>query len=119
MDWMAMGLFQQLLDHQNIGKTLNNMHWFTIETDPAGPELFTSDQPLMMGPGFANPNAYVCLQIGPHRMFWVVRDPAGERQIRNREIAAIISGQRDRRHAGPMSAPLRPATATCFSCRSI
>lgn len=91
MDLMAMGLFQKLVDHHNIGKTLNNMHWFTIETDPEGPEFFTSDQPLIIGPGFANPNAYVCLPIGPHRLFWAVRDPAGERQIRHREMTGMIS----------------------------
>lgn len=91
MDWMAMGLFQKLVDHHNIGKTLNNMHWFTIETDPEGPEFFTSDHPLVIGPGFAQPNAYVCLPIGPHRLFWAVRDPAGERQIRNREQDGMIS----------------------------
>lgn len=91
MDLMAMGLFQKLVDHHNIGKTFNNMHWFTIETDPEGPEFFTSDQPLIIGPGLANPNAYVCLPLGPHRLFWAVRDPAGERQIRHREMTGMIS----------------------------
>lgn len=91
MDLMAMGQFTQLVDHHNIGKTLNNMHWFTVETDPGGPEFFTSDQPLMTRAGFAGPNAFVCVPIGPHRVFWAVRDRGGEREIRERETAGMIS----------------------------
>lgn len=91
MDEMALGLFRQLVDHKNLGRTLNNMHWFTIETDPDTPEFFTSDQPIVMGPGLGHPNAYVCLPIGPHRVFWAVRDAAGERQIRAREIGGMVA----------------------------
>lgn len=90
MEWMALGLFKKLVDHQNVGITLNNFHWFTIETDLSEPEFFTSDQPLIMGSGLANPNAFVCLPIGPHRIFWAVRDVAGERQIRDRETGKHI-----------------------------
>lgn len=90
IDEMAMELFTKLVDHQNIGKTLNNLHWFTIETDQTLPEFFTSDQPMVMGPGLGHQDAFIYLPIGPRRVFVAVKDPMGERVIRARAIGSIV-----------------------------
>lgn len=81
-DRMAMQLLTHLVDHSALGKRLNNLFWFTVETDPGEHEYLTSDQPLLQFGGMEQVGGYIFLPIGPHRSFWALVDRRGEATIR-------------------------------------
>ncbi|MCT7376327.1 DUF4238 domain-containing protein [Chelativorans salis] len=62
-------VFYTLVDHENVGSTLNGMHWRVLQTVPHAPTLLTSDRPVIRTPLGAK-DAHVVLPIGP-RQIWI------------------------------------------------
>lgn len=111
LNQMAMVLLPQLVNHENLGQKLNEMRWFTVETAPGTPELFTSDQPVIVGRPLQHPEGFICLPIGPNRIFWAITNHARESEIRSgeaavRQINEIVVSRAHQRSYSTSDAPL-------------
>ncbi|WP_167563644.1 DUF4238 domain-containing protein [Bradyrhizobium genosp. SA-3] len=79
-----------LIDHQEIGQLLNNMHWFVITTEADVPRLLTSDRPLFVSGKFGAPDCYLTLPIAPDRLFVAVHSKDAEAAFRARPQKEVI-----------------------------
>ncbi|MDQ0324579.1 hypothetical protein J2R99_000428 [Rhodopseudomonas julia] len=58
-----------LIDHEVVGATLNEMHWWVIQTVPDAPTLLTSDRPVICT-ALNDEDGHVILPLGP-RLLWI------------------------------------------------
>jgi hypothetical protein len=65
---------QTLLDHDDVGRYINNLEWRVIETPASAPLLLTSDRPVTRTNGLKNENGHIGLPIGPRLMFIASHD---------------------------------------------
>ncbi|RZN07306.1 hypothetical protein CWO91_27925 [Bradyrhizobium genosp. SA-3] len=86
----AMSELPDLIDHQEIGQLLNNMHWFVITTEADVPRLLTSDRPLFVSGKFGAPDCYLTLPIAPDRLFVAVHSKDAEAAFRARPQKEVI-----------------------------
>lgn len=86
----AMSELPDLIDHQEIGQLLNNMHWFVIQTAADIPRLLTSDRPLFVSGKFGAPDCYLTLPIAPDRLFVAVHSKNAETAFRARPQKELI-----------------------------
>jgi hypothetical protein len=83
----ALRLSQYLMNHERIGKDINNFRWYTIRTLQSDYELVTSDRPLVIT-GMGENNSVIYLPIGPRRIFAAVRE-GGIKELSANEQTAI------------------------------
>lgn len=65
-------LFRSLLslvDNQEVGTFINQMHWRVVDTSIHREQLLTSDRPVIRTNGIKEPGGHIALPIGPHRLF--------------------------------------------------
>jgi hypothetical protein len=67
-------ILQRLMDSRQIGVDLNRMAWVAAPINSAY-TLLTSDRPMMMTGGTAQPNFRMAMPIGPSRLFIAANDP--------------------------------------------
>jgi hypothetical protein len=65
----AMNLLREIIDDEKAGTTINNMYWARVLLNDSSVPLLTSDRPLDMPFGLADPNAYIALPVSPYVLF--------------------------------------------------
>jgi len=65
----AANLLMQIIDNENIGPVIFNMHWSRISLPRANVELLYSDRPIDRPLGLGDPRAYIALPIAPRTLF--------------------------------------------------
>jgi hypothetical protein len=77
-------LFRSLLslvDNQNVGAFINQMHWHVVDTSSHREQLLTSDRPVIRTNGIKEPGGHIALPIGPNLLFIAANDPVVIDQI--------------------------------------
>jgi len=65
----AMAILQSLMDHPSVGQVINNMTWSCVQIPSEARSLLTSDRPIWDTVTLAEPDAVICMPIGPKRLF--------------------------------------------------
>lgn len=65
----AMETAARMMDHDGLGKIINNMIWAVIDTSEASGRFLTSDRPVMFDMPFLQRDSYLFLPIGPTKIF--------------------------------------------------
>jgi hypothetical protein len=65
----AMNMLQGIIDNENVGPTINNMHWTRVSLVHAATPSLTSDRPVVKPFGLSRADAYIALPISPHVLF--------------------------------------------------
>jgi len=86
----AMNVLPNLMDHEGIGQSLNGMRWFVVTTPENAPLLLSSDRPLFMSKTFSEPDCYVTLPIGPHRLFLAANTEETERHFKKQPPNELV-----------------------------
>jgi hypothetical protein len=86
----------ELTQHERMGQTLNAMRWSAVVKPDDAPPFLTSDRPLFMSKTFSEPECYLTLPIGPHRLFVATNTEAMERKFKDwvpKELAQEVNSQ--------------------------
>jgi hypothetical protein len=65
----AANFLAEVIDDGKIGETIFAMNWSRIDLSKSGHQLLTSDRPIDMPLGLADPSAYVSLPVSPTILF--------------------------------------------------
>ena len=65
----AREMIKGIIDHDRAVPDIMRMHWSVIDVAGASRELLTSDRPIVMPLGLANPKAHIALPISPTKLF--------------------------------------------------
>jgi hypothetical protein len=87
----AMNLLPNLMDHEGIGQSLNGMRWSVVTTPDDAPPFLSSDRPLFMSKTFSEPECYLTLPIGPHRLFVAVNTEELEQKFKNQPPNELVA----------------------------
>jgi hypothetical protein len=60
---------REIIDNENVGPTINAMHWSRIVLEGSKRPLLTSDRLVVMPFNLVPPQAYIGLPMGPHLLF--------------------------------------------------
>jgi hypothetical protein len=63
-----------LLEHDSVGKKINNMEWRVLETPASAPRLMTSDRPVIRSNNLKGEQGHIALPIGPRLLFIASHD---------------------------------------------
>jgi hypothetical protein len=72
----ALRLLQEIIDNERVGPAIFDMHWSRVSLAASSLPLLTSDRPLYIPFGVAEPDAQIALPIGPRMLFVACRDAA-------------------------------------------
>ena len=78
-----------LIDHENIGGEMNDMHWRLLQT-PTQPTLLTSDRPIVRTSSVRGPKAHLALPIGPRLLFVASPDTQFLRQVLRADQVRLV-----------------------------
>src|SRR5258708_2102701 len=70
-----------LMDSERVGEFLNRMVWEAIAIEYPQFPMLTSDRPLIMTNGLADPRSHILLPISPNRVFVAASRPETMDQI--------------------------------------
>lgn len=73
MEKATQRVLRTLMDHSNIGATINAMAWSTAKMEASRFPLLTSDRPVLLGGKLNDPDAFIMMPISPTRLFIAVR----------------------------------------------
>ena len=59
----------QTIENERVGPTIFDMHWTAVYVPKSKHTFLTSDRPIVMPMGLANPKAYIALAVGPQALF--------------------------------------------------
>ncbi len=62
-----------VIDNDRVGKTVFEMKWSRIDLSKSTHQLLTSDRPINMPLGLADPEAYISLPVSPRILFVLPR----------------------------------------------
>jgi hypothetical protein len=65
----AANFLADVIDNAQVGKTVFEMNWSRIDLGKSNHELLTSDRPIDMPLGLADPKAYISLPVSPRILF--------------------------------------------------
>ena len=65
----AANMLMQIIDNEQVGTTVVNMHWSRIPLPKANVELLCSDRPVDKPLGFDDPRAYIAIPVAPRLLF--------------------------------------------------
>ncbi|RVL76314.1 DUF4238 domain-containing protein [Sinorhizobium meliloti] len=85
-DW-GLEMAIDLMDHAGIGEMLINMEWIVRDVPEDGPELLTSDRPIMKSGELIQSDDFVLLPIGPKKLFIAVRDTETVKRVQAYDAA--------------------------------
>jgi hypothetical protein len=89
----AVAALEGLMDNKVIGRDLNLMTWQVVPLQSTH-SLLTSDRPLWMESGMAEPDFLLRMPIGPRRLFIAATDPALAQRLARQdhdELAALMN----------------------------
>lgn len=90
LDNFGKQLLPGIITHAATGDALIKMRWWTVGIDDATPDLLTSDRPLYMSHGVADPACFVALPIAPRFIFCATRDEAAFQRVMARGIVPVV-----------------------------
>jgi hypothetical protein len=90
LDLMALDIGSTLMNHPKIGDVLNNMQWHTLDVSGSAATFLTSDRPVIMSATLSDPEAYVVMPIGPHKLFVAVNQSNVFERIAAKPIDAHV-----------------------------
>jgi Protein of unknown function (DUF4238) len=76
-----------LMDHAGIGQMLINMQWLVRDIPEDGPELLTSDRPIIKSSELIQLDDFVMLPIGPRKLFIAVGGVDTEQRVQAYDAA--------------------------------
>jgi hypothetical protein len=65
-----------VIDNDKIGPTIFKMKWARVDLDRSSVQLVTSDRPIDMPLGLADPKAYIAIPVAPKILFVAAHDQA-------------------------------------------
>ena len=65
----AANFLAEVIDNDRVGKTVFEMSWSRVDLSSSSLDLLTSDRPIDMPLGLADPEAYITLPVSPHVLF--------------------------------------------------
>ena len=65
----AANFLAEVIDNDRVGKTVFEMKWSRIDLSQSTHQLLTSDRPIGMPLGLADPNAYISVPVSPRILF--------------------------------------------------
>jgi hypothetical protein len=65
----AANFLADVIDNARVGKTVFEMKWSRVDLSKSNHELLTSDRPIDMPLGLADPKAYISLPVSPRILF--------------------------------------------------
>lgn len=69
VDRIAMHSAANMIDNPTMGEFINNMRWAVVDLSASSLSLLTSDWCVDQVSGLRDPNAFIHLPIGPHKLF--------------------------------------------------
>jgi hypothetical protein len=81
MEKAVMRILRTLMDHGNVGASLNSMMWSTADVSQSRYPLLTSDRPVLMHGHLADDDAFIMMPLSHDRLFIAVRQEATLDQI--------------------------------------
>jgi hypothetical protein len=69
----AANFLTDVIDNDRVGKTVFEMKWSRIDLSKSTHQLLTSDRPINMPLGLADPEAYISLPVSPRILFVLPR----------------------------------------------
>jgi hypothetical protein len=91
-DELALGLARRLMNHDKIGASFNNMHWYVVEIPDGCEPLLTSDRPVWMTDSLADEDAFMMMPIGPRKLFTATVRPDTQLRLRRRDKKELAAG---------------------------
>jgi hypothetical protein len=73
METAVMRILRTLMDHENVGSSLNSMMWSTADMGASRYPLLTSDRPVLMHSHLAADEAFIMMPLSHNRLFVAVR----------------------------------------------
>jgi Protein of unknown function (DUF4238) len=86
----VMNVAPELMYHEGMGQSLNGMRWSVVATSEEARPFLSSDRPLVMAKTFSEPDCYVTLPIGPHRLFVATTTEETERAFQDRPTEELV-----------------------------
>jgi Protein of unknown function (DUF4238) len=71
----ASNFLMETISNKQVGPTIFNMHWTRHSLKSSKLNLLTSDRPIIMPLGLADPRAYIMLPVSPSILFLAAHDP--------------------------------------------
>jgi hypothetical protein len=71
----------ETIDNPRVGPTIFGMTWSRVDLSKASIQLLTSDRPLDMPFGLAEPNTFIALSVSPRALFIAAHDSKIAREM--------------------------------------
>lgn len=84
-------IIPRMITHDEVTETFGSLKWWFREFAETDAPLILSDMPLHWEGGFKNPEFFIQLPIGPHRLFFGTRSEKTEQILSNIEPADLIA----------------------------
>jgi Protein of unknown function (DUF4238) len=89
-DEFALSIARTLMDHPNIGQSLNNMHWQVLDVSNDDFSLLTSDRPIWMTLSITEEDAFISMPIGPRKLFTAAVNSSTQMRLRERSREQLV-----------------------------
>jgi hypothetical protein len=86
----AANFLAEVIDNDRVGPTIFGMNWSSIDLSKSSIQLLTSDRPLDMPIGLADPKAYIALPVSPRVLFIAAHNRAIAETIRLKNQTSVV-----------------------------
>jgi Protein of unknown function (DUF4238) len=84
-----------LIDHEDLGSYLINMHWAVIDLSGAAHRLLTGDRPFIATHGWKEPQAVLMIALSPDRLFTATNSVLRTEQIISASPSRLVGTVND------------------------
>lgn len=78
----TMNVLPEVMDHAEMGQSLNAMRWFVLTMEADAPALLSSDRPLFLSGALGAADCYLTLPIAKDKLFIAVNTEEMERKFK-------------------------------------
>jgi hypothetical protein len=86
----AANFLAEVIDNDRVGQTLFEMKWWRVDLSQSSHQLLTSDRPIGMPWGLANPEAYISLPVSPRILFVAAHKKEMADALRNENPTHVV-----------------------------
>jgi hypothetical protein len=86
----AANFLAEVIDNDRIGKTVFEMKWSRIDLSKSNHQLLSSDRPIDMPLGLADPKAYISLPVSPRILFVAAHNYDTARTLRASKPTEVV-----------------------------
>jgi hypothetical protein len=83
-DKFALSVAQNLMNHSDICRLFDDMHWLVLDVPETGFSLLTSDRPIWMTATLTEDDAFMMMPIGPRKLFTAAVRPGTQLLLKAR-----------------------------------